>query len=68
MMMPGMDGLAVMARLREMEPNVRIIASSGLLFADRTAETLAASQVPFLPKPYSEEQLLAALAKLLRTA
>ena len=67
MMMPGMDGLAVMARLRERDPNVRIIASSGLRFAGGAAETLAVSRVPFLPKPYTEEQLLAALAKLLRT-
>ena len=67
MMMPGMDGLAVMAKLRERDPHVRIIASSGLRLADGTAETLAASQVPFLPKPFSEEQLLAALAKMLRT-
>jgi len=57
-----------MARLREKDTNVHIIASSGLRFVDGTAETLAASQVPFLPKPYSEEQLLAALVKLLRTA
>jgi len=65
MMMPGMDGLAVMAGLQERDQNVRIIASSGLRFADGTAETLKTRQVPFLPKPYSEEQLLAALAKVL---
>jgi signal transduction histidine kinase/ActR/RegA family two-component response regulator len=68
MMMPGMDGLAVMARLHEKAPDVRIIASSGLGLADGAAQTMAANQVPFLPKPYSEEQLLAALAKLLRSA
>jgi CheY-like chemotaxis protein len=65
MMMPGMDGLAVMARLRERDANVRILASSGLRFAGGTAEALAAKRIPFLPKPYSDEQLLAALAKLL---
>jgi two-component system, cell cycle sensor histidine kinase and response regulator CckA len=68
MMMPRMDGLAVMARMWERDPNVRIIASSGLSVIDRTAEMLAANQIPFLPKPYSEEQLLAALARLLRSS
>ena len=66
--MPDMDGLAVMARLRERDPDVRIIASSGMRLADGAVETMAANRVPFLPKPYSEEQLLAALARSLRTA
>ncbi len=68
MMMPGMDGLAVMAKLHEKAPDVRIIASSGLRLADGAADTMAANQVPFLPKPYSAEQLLAALAELPRNA
>jgi len=66
MMMPDMDGLTVMARLRERDPHVQLIASSGLHVAGRTAETLAANRVPFLSKPYSDEQLLMALAQVLQ--
>jgi len=68
MMMPDMDGLAVMAKLREKDPDVRITVSSGLHLAGRTAEAVAANGVAFLPKPYSDEQLLAAVSKMLQTA
>jgi two-component system, cell cycle sensor histidine kinase and response regulator CckA len=64
LMMPDMDGLSVMAKLREKDPNLRITVSSGLHPADRTAETLSATGVAFLSKPYSDEQLLAALARM----
>lgn len=67
MMMPGMDGLVVMTRLREKDPNVRITASSGLRLTARIAEKLVANGVAFLPKPYSAEQLLAALTKMFQT-
>ncbi len=66
MMMPDMDGLDVLAKLRERAPNVRILASSGLYAAGRPTETLAVHRIPFLPKPYTDEQLLGALARLLR--
>lgn len=63
MIMPGMDGLTVMARLREMEPKLRIVANSGLGMDGHTAQILADGGVPFLRKPYSGDQLAATLAK-----
>jgi two-component system, cell cycle sensor histidine kinase and response regulator CckA len=61
MMMPGMDGPALMRSLRELDPDVRILASSGLQVAARKAELMAAGARALLQKPYSDEQLLAAL-------
>jgi len=64
MMMPYMDGPATIRALQKLDPNVKIIASSGLSDNGRMVE--AASGVScFLPKPYTAETLLKALAEVL---
>jgi PAS domain S-box-containing protein len=66
MMMPFMDGPATIRALQKMNPQVRIIAASGLAGQDKAAEASAAGVQMFLPKPYTAEKLLKALAQLLR--
>jgi PAS domain S-box-containing protein len=66
MMMPGLDGPATMRRLLEIDPRAQIIAASGLKAPDRVAAAVAAGAINFLPKPYTDEQLLRALAEILR--
>jgi DNA-binding NtrC family response regulator len=61
-----MDGQATMTALEKLDPKVRIIASSGLRGSGRVAEAIAAGQGAFLPKPYTDEQMLATLAKVLQ--
>ncbi|HWC77775.1 MAG TPA: ATP-binding protein, partial [Blastocatellia bacterium] len=61
LMMPYMDGAATIRALRKMNPNVRIIASSGLNENSRAIEGVKM----FLPKPYTAETLLNALAEAL---
>jgi PAS domain S-box-containing protein len=68
MMMPFMDGPATIRALQKMNPQVRIIAASGLGGQDKAAEATAAGVQQFLPKPYTAEKLLKALALLLRGA
>ena len=68
MMMPFMDGPATIRALQKMNPQVRIIAASGLAGQDKAAEATAAGVQQFLPKPYTAEKLLKALAQLLRGA
>jgi PAS domain S-box-containing protein len=65
MMMPVMDGSALIAALRSIDPNVVIIASSGLHDGIRLPQTGVAR---FLPKPYSAEVLLETLAEVLHPA
>lgn len=65
MMMPGLDGPAVMKGLREINPQVCIIACSGLRSAERLRAIEAAGAKAFLQKPYSEEQLLSTLRQYL---
>jgi two-component system cell cycle sensor histidine kinase/response regulator CckA len=68
MMMPFMDGPSTIRALQKMNPQVKIIAASGLAGQDKAAEASAAGVQMFLPKPYTAEKLLKALAQLLRGA
>lgn len=62
MMMPFLDGAATIRALQKLDPQVRIIASTGLSEGMRSqdAEKLGAKMV--LSKPYTAETLLKALA------
>ena len=69
-MMPEMDGVELIRVLRKMHPRLKIIASSGLGTEKggslRTEELKALNIKSFLAKPYTVDQLLAALHGLLR--
>jgi len=61
MMMPFMDGLSTIRALQKMNPQVKIIASSGLSENAKVVEAGAAGIKTFLPKPYTAGKLLEAL-------
>jgi PAS domain S-box-containing protein len=63
LMMPYMDGPVTIRALQKLNPNVRIIASSGLTENRRAIEGVKL----FLPKPYTAERLLNALAEVIGT-
>jgi CheY-like chemotaxis protein len=65
MMMPGMDGSATMAALRNVDANIPILATSGMRLSGKVAEAVGAAKADFLEKPYSDEELLVALRKVL---
>jgi len=58
MMMPVMDGPALIAALRRINPSVRIIASSGLTSGGGAGKAAKSSVSHFLPKPYSAMTML----------
>ncbi len=64
MMMPVMDGPASVSKLREIEPQVRIIAVSGLTEGDKYAN-ITGKVHAFLSKPYTTERLLKAIYEVL---
>ncbi|MBW7896877.1 MAG: PAS domain S-box protein [Opitutaceae bacterium] len=66
MMMPVMDGPALVAALRRINPRVHIIAASGLNANGNVARASAAGVTHFLAKPYSADALLRLLAHVLR--
>jgi DNA-binding NarL/FixJ family response regulator len=65
MMMPFMDGIATIRAIRRLKSNARIISTSGLGDQVKIAEASRAGVDKFLPKPYTAEQLLKALAEVL---
>jgi two-component system cell cycle sensor histidine kinase/response regulator CckA len=65
MMMPIMDGEATIRALKRLTPSVNIIAASGLADDAKIAEAARAGVHMFLPKPYTAEQLLRAIAEVL---
>ena len=66
MVMPFMDGPATIRALQRMNPNVRIIAASGLGAGHRGGEGALEGVAVFLNKPYTAEKLLKTLAQVLR--
>ena len=66
MMMPLMDGLATIQVLRKVNPEVRIIAASGLNANGMSAKATNAGVKHFIPKPYTAETLLKTLYEVLQ--
>ncbi|MBC8010675.1 MAG: PAS domain S-box protein, partial [Burkholderiales bacterium] len=65
MMMPVMDGPALIAALRRIDPQVRIIGASGLNANANVTRALGSGVRHFLPKPYSADALLTLLQQVL---
>lgn len=64
-MMPVMDGLETIRRLKQFDPHALIIATSGIDSRGRRSDALAAGAQRFLQKPYSDEEILRALEEML---
>lgn len=58
LMMPGMDGYALIRSLREAGQQVPIIAASGLTSEDRKSRSIEAGADHFLAKPFAVDQML----------
>jgi PAS domain S-box-containing protein len=65
MMMPFMDGPATIRALHRLNPQIKIIAASGLAANDKAAEAQSVGAKTFLAKPYTAEKLLTTLSDLL---
>lgn len=63
MMMPFLDGLSTIRALQRLNPDVRVIASSGLSENRNDAELASLGVKTFLAKPYTAGALLQALSE-----
>ncbi|MBW4487274.1 MAG: response regulator [Trichocoleus desertorum ATA4-8-CV12] len=66
MMMPSMDGPMTIRMLQKLDPEVKIIAVSGLVSSYEPAEKNSIGIQTFLPKPYTAEELLKNLQTILK--
>jgi CheY-like chemotaxis protein len=68
--MPTMDGVALVRAIRKMDPNIQVIASSGIGTAqgldDKMAQLNQLGVQTLLTKPYGADKLLRALEQVLR--
>ena len=65
MIMPMMDGQATIHALNRLKPEIIIISASGFADDTKTADIVRPGVKMFLPKPYTAQQLLSALAEVL---
>ena len=65
-MMPTMDGTVAVQTLRRMNPDVKVIMSSGLASNQAIAKSLSPSVKTFLLKPFTAETLLQKVSQVLR--
>ena len=65
MMMPEMDGETTIRTLQRMNPQVKIIAVSGLATSDKVSAAMSSGAKLFLSKPYTSEELLRKLHQVI---
>ncbi|WP_026733647.1 PAS domain S-box protein [Fischerella sp. PCC 9605] len=65
MMMPGMDGALALRKLQQINPNVKIIATSGLLSEPKIADVQSMGVKAFLSKPCTANELLQTLNEII---
>ncbi|WP_445632055.1 response regulator [Nostoc sp. DSM 114167] len=64
-MLPSLDGLTAIRTLQKINPQVKIIASSGLMSDKKLSAVAAIGVNTFLSKPYTVNELLLSLQKVL---
>lgn len=68
MMMPVMDGPTTIRTLKQINPNVKAIAISGLSSSDKLAAAASSGVTNFLAKPFSAKELLQTLNSVLKAS
>jgi CheY-like chemotaxis protein len=66
--MPHMDGATTISQLRQIQPDVRVILSSGYTEEDATRHFGDRDLIGFLQKPYALKDLVAAVRAALESA
>ena len=64
--MPGMDGFALFNELRAINPQAYVVLTSGILEPANLQQMVDAGLRGFIPKPFSQAKLLAAVDSALR--
>jgi PAS domain S-box-containing protein len=65
LVMPNLGGPATLARLREMDPSVKVLICSGYRSKEEELKTLKMADVPLIMKPFRPEDLAARVREVL---
>jgi PAS domain S-box-containing protein len=63
--MPKLDGLCLLRKMKEIQPKVKVILTSGLVDPEQRTEILLAGARDFLPKPYNGREVLLRVREIL---
>ena len=55
--MPGMDGLSLLAALREVDPEVAVLVVTGYSSVENAVESIKAGAMDFIKKPFDQDEL-----------
>jgi YesN/AraC family two-component response regulator len=62
--MPRMDGIETMRKLKEINPGLKILVTSGYKSVETAKETIAAGASDYMVKPFDRKEILKAVKKL----
>jgi len=65
LVMPGMDGLATLSALREMDPAARIVVVSGTGLEDKVIDAVRQGARNYLLKPFDRDKVLETTRRVL---
>ena len=65
MVMEGMNGMEVLARIKELDPEARVIIATADVQSSTRTEAQAGGAVGFINKPFEREQVVQAVASVL---
>ncbi len=68
MRMPIMNGAETLSELRQIDPTVRVILSSGYNESYSAQKLIQLGEAAFLPKPYDSESLIAKVQEIIQRA
>lgn len=63
--MPEMDGEETFQRLRDLDPNVRVVLNTGFIEQHRLERMMAAGLAGFLRRPYAPDEVVAQIRAIL---
>jgi two-component system, NarL family, response regulator LiaR len=64
LVMPGLDGLATIPKIKEIAPNTRILVVTGFAESDRVYQAIKAGALGYILKDATREQLLQAIREV----
>ncbi len=64
-MMPGIDGLSLLKKIRHMNPDAKVIISSGYPFGKNKVSEILGSVHGFLEKPFQIEDMLSSIREVI---